>query len=234
MSQLIDGQAIAARITEQTASAAAALSERGITPVLTIVMPGDDPGARRYVSALQRLAAVVGVDCRVHREAGSRSAGDVLTTLDELSADPAVHAIICQAPLPPDLPLAAAGARIAVAKDVDGANPASLGGLAAGVPGVFAPATAAAVIEILTRERIPLTAGRHRAPRRHREPRPGRRASAGAAIRVAGRRTGRAAPAAARPGCADRRGPARRAGPARGGADRPARHRPWPGLGPSA
>lgn len=159
MSRLIDGRAIAARITEQTASAAAALRERRITPVLAIVMPGDDPGARWYVRALQRLAAVVGVDCRVHRGAGSRSAAGVLTTLDELSADPAVHAIIGQAPLPPDLPLAVAGARIAVAKDVDGANPASFGGLAAGVPGVFAPATAAAVMEILTREGIPV-AGR--------------------------------------------------------------------------
>ncbi len=50
--------------------------------------------------------------------------------------------------------LAEAGARIAVAKDVDGANPASLGGVAAGVPGVFAPATAAAVMEILAAEHV--------------------------------------------------------------------------------
>jgi methylenetetrahydrofolate dehydrogenase (NADP+) / methenyltetrahydrofolate cyclohydrolase len=76
-----------------------------------------------------------------------------------VSADPAVHGVICQAPLPPGLAVAAAGAQIPVAKDVDGANPASLGGLAAGVPGVFAPATAAAVMEILTREDIPV-AGR--------------------------------------------------------------------------
>ena len=153
---LIDGRAIAARITEQTASSAAALRERGVTPVLAIVVPNDEPGAAWYVGAIQRLAARVGVSCQVYQRPGQPDPGDVLAKLSELSADRAVHGIICQAPLPPGLALPAAGARIAVGKDVDGANPASLGGLAAGVPGVFAPATAAAVIEILRAEQVPL------------------------------------------------------------------------------
>ncbi|HYZ55389.1 MAG TPA: tetrahydrofolate dehydrogenase/cyclohydrolase catalytic domain-containing protein [Streptosporangiaceae bacterium] len=156
MSHLIDGRAIAARIRDQTASSAAALRERGVTPVLAVVVPNDDAGAAWYVRSLQRLAAKVGVECRVHQWSGPPAAADVLAKLDELSADPAVHGIICQAPLPQDLTLAAAGARIAVSKDVDGANPASLGGLAAGVPGAFAPATAAAVMEILKHEQVPL------------------------------------------------------------------------------
>jgi methylenetetrahydrofolate dehydrogenase (NADP+) / methenyltetrahydrofolate cyclohydrolase len=157
---LIDGRAIAARITGQTASSAAALRERGVTPVLAIVVPNDDPGAAWYVRAIQRLAAKVGVECQVHQQSGPSGPADVLARLSELSADPAVHGIICQAPLPQGLALAAAGARIAVGKDVDGASPASLGGLAAGVPGVFAPATAAAVMEILRAERVPLTGRR--------------------------------------------------------------------------
>jgi methylenetetrahydrofolate dehydrogenase (NADP+) / methenyltetrahydrofolate cyclohydrolase len=156
---LIDGLAIAARITEQTATSAAALRERGVTPVLAIVVPNDDPGAAWYVRAIQRLAAKVGVECQVHQRSGPTGPADVLAKLSELSADPGVHGIICQAPLPQGLALAAAGAQIAVGKDVDGASPASLGGLAAGVPGVFAPATAAAVMEILRAERVPL-AGR--------------------------------------------------------------------------
>ncbi len=156
---LIDGRAIAARITEQTASSVAALRERGVTPVLAVVVPNEDAGADWYVRSLQRLAARVGVDCQVHQRSEPPAPADVLARLDELSADPAVHAIMCQTPLPNGLALAAAGARIAVSKDVDGANPASLGGLAAGVPGVFAPATAAAIMEILRHERVPL-AGR--------------------------------------------------------------------------
>lgn len=160
MSRRIDGRAIAARITEQTASSAAALRERGVTPVLAIVVPNDDPGAAWYVRALQRLAARAGVECQVHQRSEPPAAADVLAKLAELSADPAVHGIICQAPLPQGLALAAAGTEIAVSKDVDGANPASLGGLAAGVPGVFAPATAAAVMEILKHEGVPLVGRR--------------------------------------------------------------------------
>ena len=152
--RVIDGRAIAAGISEQTARDAAALRDRGVTPVLAVVVPTDDPGAAWYVRSLQRLAGRVGVDCQPHQWLSPPSAADVLAVLTTLSADPAVHGIICPAPLPGGLASAAAGARIAVAKDVDGANPASLGGLAAGVPGVFAPATAAAVMEILAAEHL--------------------------------------------------------------------------------
>jgi methylenetetrahydrofolate dehydrogenase (NADP+) / methenyltetrahydrofolate cyclohydrolase len=152
--RIIDGRAIAARITEQTASSAAALRDRGVVPALAIVVPNDDPGPAWYVRSLRRLAARVGVECRVRQWPGPASAASVLSTLTELSADPAVHGIICPTPLPGGLTPAAAGARIAVAKDVDGANPASLGGVAAGVPGAFAPATAAAVMEILDHQGI--------------------------------------------------------------------------------
>ena len=152
--QIIDGRAVAAHITEQTASSAAALRDRGFIPALAIVVPNDDPGAARYVRSLQRLAAKAGIETQVHQRSGPASAADVLSKLTELSADPAVHGIICPSPLPDGLAPAAAGARIAVVKDVDGANPASLGGLAAGVPGVFAPATAAAVMEILAAEHV--------------------------------------------------------------------------------
>lgn len=152
--RIIDGRAIAAHISERTAGSAAALRERGVQPVLAIVVPNDDPGAAWYVRSLRRLGDRVGVDCQVHQAPGRATAADVLATLTELSADPGVHGVICQAPLPDGLAPAAAGARIAVAKDVDGANPASLGGLAAGVPGVFAPATAAAVMEVLGHERV--------------------------------------------------------------------------------
>jgi methylenetetrahydrofolate dehydrogenase (NADP+)/methenyltetrahydrofolate cyclohydrolase len=152
--RIIDGRAIAAHISERATNSAAALRERGVTPALAIVVPNDDPGAAWYVRSLQRLGDRVGVDCQVHQAPGRTTAAGLLDQLTELSADPGVHGVICQAPLPDGLAPAAAGARIAVAKDVDGANPASLGGLAAGVPGVFAPATAAAVMEILAHEHI--------------------------------------------------------------------------------
>jgi methylenetetrahydrofolate dehydrogenase (NADP+) / methenyltetrahydrofolate cyclohydrolase len=154
--RLIDGRAIAARITEATASEVAALRDSGVIPTLAIVVPNDDPGTAWYVRSLLRQADRTGVEVDVHQVL---SAAATMTTLARLSADPAVHGIICQTPLPTGLTAVEVGAMIALAKDVDGANPASLGGVAAGEPGAFAPATAAAVMEILAHEGIDL-AGR--------------------------------------------------------------------------
>jgi methylenetetrahydrofolate dehydrogenase (NADP+) / methenyltetrahydrofolate cyclohydrolase len=149
--RLIDGRAIAARISEQTTAEAAALRDRGVIPTLAIVLPTDDPGAAWYVRSLQRQAARTGVEGQVHP---ADSAAATLALLARLSADPAVHGVICQTPLPAGLTAVEVGATIALAKDVDGANPASLGGVAAGEAGAFAPATAAAVMEILAAEGI--------------------------------------------------------------------------------
>jgi methylenetetrahydrofolate dehydrogenase (NADP+) / methenyltetrahydrofolate cyclohydrolase len=156
MTQLVDGRAIAAAIAGQTAAAAAGLRAAGTVPGLAVLLPTDDPGAAWYVGSIERAAARAGVSCQVHRLAGPASSAEISGRLAGLSADPAVHGIICQTPLPPGATLAAVGQAIDVAKDVDGANPASLGRLAAGLPGAFPPATAAAVLEILRHEDVAL------------------------------------------------------------------------------
>jgi methylenetetrahydrofolate dehydrogenase (NADP+)/methenyltetrahydrofolate cyclohydrolase len=98
----------------------------------------------------------VGIDCRVHQLPPAADSALIISKLGALSDDPAVHAVICQAPLPGGIALAAVGSAIAVGKDVDGASPASLGMLAAGLPDAFPAATAAAVMEILQHENVPL------------------------------------------------------------------------------
>jgi methylenetetrahydrofolate dehydrogenase (NADP+)/methenyltetrahydrofolate cyclohydrolase len=153
----IDGRAIAARLRAQAAEVASALRERGVQPLLAVADPtAGDEGAAWYMRSISRAAEQTGIGCQIHPvdPAGGQEA--VTSLLNRLSGDPAVHGVICQAPLPPGLTAAAAGGCIAVAKDVDGANPASLGQLAAGLGGAFAPATAAAVIEILRAEGVPL------------------------------------------------------------------------------
>jgi len=153
----IDGRAIAARLRAQAAEMASALRERGVQPLLAVADPtAGDEGAAWYMRSISRAAEQTGIGCQIHPvdPAGGREA--VTSLLTRLSGDPAVHGVICQAPLPTGLTAAAAGACIAVAKDVDGANPASLGQLASGLDGAFAPATAAAVIEILRAEGVPL------------------------------------------------------------------------------
>ncbi|WP_213450147.1 bifunctional 5,10-methylenetetrahydrofolate dehydrogenase/5,10-methenyltetrahydrofolate cyclohydrolase [Rhizomonospora bruguierae] len=150
--RLIDGRAIAAGITARVAAGVAAL---GRAPVLAVVVPTADEATAWYVRSIERAAGRVRIECRVVRPAP----GDLRSTLAALSAEPAVDGVMCQAPLPSGVTLADAGALIDPAKDVDGANPTSLGRLAAGLP-CFAPATAAAVLEILRHERVPLAGAR--------------------------------------------------------------------------
>jgi methylenetetrahydrofolate dehydrogenase (NADP+) / methenyltetrahydrofolate cyclohydrolase len=141
--RLIDGRAIAAAIGEEVRSTV------GSGTTLAVVVPTDDEATAWYVRSIQRTAARVGIDCVIERPK------DLVSSLDALSADPAVHGIICQTPLPAGVTLAEVGAHIDPAKDVDGANPVSLGRLAAGLPS-YPPATAAAVLEILRHERVPM------------------------------------------------------------------------------
>jgi methylenetetrahydrofolate dehydrogenase (NADP+)/methenyltetrahydrofolate cyclohydrolase len=153
--RIIDGRAAAA-VSAQTAASAALLRERGVAPTLAVLVPTDDEGTARYVRSIGTSAAKLGVDCQVHRLSPPAGQADVAGALARLSLDPAVHGVICQTPLPDGVDLAVAGSAILVTKDVDGASPESLGRVAAGVPGAFPPATAAAVLEILRHEQVPL------------------------------------------------------------------------------
>ncbi len=157
--RLIDGRAIARALNGETGTQAASLRAGGTPATLAVVLPTSDESAAWYVRSIERAAARHGIECQVHelpRPGGDEIAG----MLAGLSADPAVHGIICQTPLPPGTDLATVGASIAVAKDVDGASPTSLGMLAAGVPGAFPTATAAAVLAILRHENVALSGRR--------------------------------------------------------------------------
>ncbi len=151
----LDGRAMAAEARAALAGEVADLRGRGVVPTLAVVVLGDDPAARSYVRGIERAAAAVEVDCRVQRLDGSTATDALVATLDALSADPAVHGIIVQSPLPPGIDAAVIGARVAVEKDVDGLNPTSAGRLLVGLP-AYPPATAAAVMEILRRAGTPL------------------------------------------------------------------------------
>ncbi|HEY2791635.1 MAG TPA: bifunctional 5,10-methylenetetrahydrofolate dehydrogenase/5,10-methenyltetrahydrofolate cyclohydrolase [Micromonosporaceae bacterium] len=146
----IDGRALAADIVAEAAAIASTLPS---PPTLAIVVATDDDATDWYVRNIQRTAARVGVTVRVERPTASTA--EIGARLAALSADGGVHGVICQTPLPPGVDLADVAANIDPDKDVDGANPTSLGRLAAGRP-AYAPATAAAVLEILEREQVPL------------------------------------------------------------------------------
>jgi methylenetetrahydrofolate dehydrogenase (NADP+)/methenyltetrahydrofolate cyclohydrolase len=152
---LIDGRAISKAILEAVTADVAPLRAAGTTPTLAIVVPTDDEATAWYVRSIARTAAKAEIVVR-QVDLHEATADQLTAELDALSADEGVHGIICQTPLPKGVTLDQVGQHIAVAKDVDGANPESLGRLAAGLP-AFAPATAQAVVEILQREQVPLS-----------------------------------------------------------------------------
>jgi methylenetetrahydrofolate dehydrogenase (NADP+)/methenyltetrahydrofolate cyclohydrolase len=157
---LIDGRKIAAELGAELTGRIATLADRGVTPHLVIVVATADEGTAWYVRSLVRAAGKLGIAARRVDLPGDADEVAIREVLDSASSDPSVHGVICQTPLPPGVSLSDVATAIDPAVDVDGANPVSLGLLAAGAGEAFAPATAAAVLEILRYEKTPL-AGRH-------------------------------------------------------------------------
>ncbi len=153
---LIDTRPLVESIRAEINADVSALTAAGVTPTLAAVVATGDPGTAWYLHSIVRAAAEVGIAVR---EVSASDGVQLLARLDELSADPNVHGIICLTPLPDGISPAEAGEHIAPGKDVDGTNPTSLGRLAAGLP-AFAPATAQAVLEILRHEKVELAGAR--------------------------------------------------------------------------
>lgn len=153
------GTELARTIREEVAATCAALAETGGRPRLAVVVATDDDASAWYVRSISRAAASVGIDCEIRDLGAAASADRIHEELRALSAAPDVHAVILQTPLPDGVDVARANEAIDPAKDVDGANPVSLGRLTVGLP-AFAPATAEAVVTLLDAFGIGL-AGRH-------------------------------------------------------------------------
>ncbi|MBY8863384.1 bifunctional 5,10-methylenetetrahydrofolate dehydrogenase/5,10-methenyltetrahydrofolate cyclohydrolase [Nocardia sp. CA2R105] len=145
----IDGRAVAAKIVEECRQYAAALSAQfGVVPHLAVVLVGDDPASGVYVRAKERTSARAGIRSTVRRMPNSSTTSDVCTAIDELAADPGVHGIIVQLPLPPAIDAGEVLSRIPVQKDADGFHLYNLGSLLLG-RSVFPPCTPEGVMRLL-------------------------------------------------------------------------------------
>jgi methylenetetrahydrofolate dehydrogenase (NADP+)/methenyltetrahydrofolate cyclohydrolase len=144
----LSGKELAANIRAATTTMAAGLTAEGTQPRLAVVTATADESSAWYVRSIANAAAKTGIECEVVDLGPDADRDDIIDALTARSADPAVHGVMLQTPLPGGARLADLAAAIDPAKDIDGANPASLGRLDAGLT-AFAPATAAAVMALL-------------------------------------------------------------------------------------
>lgn len=154
----LPGKALAKLIQEKARADAKHLGDAGQRPTLAVVVATDDGSTHWYVRSIERAAESAGIACRIVDLGADATEQVLITVLSDLSAEPSVNGIILQTPLPPGVRVDELVGHIAPEKDIDGANPLSLGLLAVGRP-AFAPATARAVIEMIDHFEIPV-AGR--------------------------------------------------------------------------
>ena len=155
----IDGNAVAAKVMEETRIRIAALAQRGITPGLAVVLVGDDPASRAYVRSKDRKAAELGLHSVKKELKADTTQADLLAVVAELNADPSIHGILVQSPPPPQIDEAEIVKAIDPRKDVDGFHPVNVAKLAMEDPTGFVPCTPLGCIRLLIEAGIE-TAGR--------------------------------------------------------------------------
>ncbi len=146
---ILHGKPVADKVLAQVRDGVARLQqERGVTPGLAVVLVGGDPASAVYVRSKKNTAASVGIASPDYVYPEGLSQRALLELIDQLNADPAVHGILVQLPLPKGLDEDEVVRRIDPDKDVDGLTPSNLGQLLAGNPRVV-PCTPAGCIEVL-------------------------------------------------------------------------------------
>ena len=151
---LIDGRAIAEQIHAETSRRLAVLKQRGVQPGLAFVRVGEDPASRVYVGMKERMSARLGIASFTRVLPESTSEADLISLISRFNADPKVHGILVQAPLPRHINQAAVYAAVLPEKDVDGFHPVNAGKLMLGDSTGFLPCTPAGVHELLIRSQV--------------------------------------------------------------------------------
>ena len=149
--KIIDGKEIAAELRQEIAAGVAALlAEGGPRPGLATVLVGDNPASHTYVRAKRKACAEVGIESFGHELSADASQAEVEKLVSDLNADPAVHGILVQLPLPAGLDEEAILKSISIEKDVDGFHPLNIGRLAQkGREPLFVPCTPAGCLVLL-------------------------------------------------------------------------------------
>lgn len=157
--RILDGKAISQEMREELKGRVAELREQGVVPGLGVVLVGDDPASRSYVTAKEKACEQIGIHSDEHRLPADASREQILGIVDDYNRDERIHGILVQLPLPdasmePEVIMA-----VHPEKDVDGFHPVSIGRMMMGQD-AFLPCTPHGILHILKRSGIP-TRGAH-------------------------------------------------------------------------
>lgn len=160
MAEIISGKQIAEKVCEEVQEEVDKLKLHGVTPGLAVVLVGDDAASSVYVAMKERAAKSLSIHSRQLTLPKETTSAEVEGVISGLNADPEIHGILVQLPLPEQIDENVILSCIDPAKDVDGFHPLNVGRLSVGEPNVVAPCTPAGVIELLMRSGFD-PAGKH-------------------------------------------------------------------------
>ncbi len=157
---MIDGNAIGAALRAELTGEIAALRQQGVTPGLAVVLVGDNPASQVYVRMKGKACEEAGLYHETIRLPKHTTEADLMSLVERLNANPKIHGILVQLPLPKQIDTNRALHRIDPRKDVDGFHPENVGKVAVGDPTGFRPATPYGVQQLLIRTGVE-TKGAH-------------------------------------------------------------------------
>jgi methylenetetrahydrofolate dehydrogenase (NADP+) / methenyltetrahydrofolate cyclohydrolase len=157
--QLLDGERLAQRMKMELADRAARLTAGGRVPGLGTLLVGDNPSSARYVEMKVEECKEVGIRSFDEHLPATATQAEIEAVVDRFNADPDVHSILVQLPLPDGINEEEVLLRVHPAKDVDGLHPTNLGRLVMGAPGPL-PCTPNGIVELLAEYKVPVE-GKH-------------------------------------------------------------------------
>jgi methylenetetrahydrofolate dehydrogenase (NADP+)/methenyltetrahydrofolate cyclohydrolase len=156
---IIDGKQVAADMRAELKTEVAALKEKGIVPGLGVILVGEDPASKSYVTAKEKACAEAGIYSDDNRIPAETTQEELIALVEKMNNDPKIHGILVQLPLPKHIDESAVIGAISADKDVDGFTPVNVGRLVIGEQ-CFLPCTPHGVVQLLARSGVEI-AGSH-------------------------------------------------------------------------
>jgi methylenetetrahydrofolate dehydrogenase (NADP+)/methenyltetrahydrofolate cyclohydrolase len=151
--QIIDGKQVAADMRVELKEQVAELKEKGIVPGLGVILVGEDPASKSYVTAKERACENIGIYSDNNRLPAETSQEELMALVEKMNKDPKINGILVQLPLPKGLNEAEVLLAIDPAKDVDGFHPVNVGKMVVGEK-AFLPCTPHGVVQLLKRSGV--------------------------------------------------------------------------------